>query len=188
MPSYTDHTEKELFYQLCQGNQKAFTEIYQRYWQVLFIHAHRMLRDEDEAMDVVQDCFEKLWTQSATLKITTSLRGYLYQAVRNQTLNAIDKSKRRDYYIGLLSAYLDEARPLTDETVLFRELVQRLEEEVQHLPPRMRRIFELSRYEGLSHKEIAAEMNISENTVKTVLGRAIKVVRGKLTSIVVLFI
>jgi len=170
-----------------EGDRAAFAELYERYWQLIFVHAHKMLRDEDESMDVVQDCFEKLWAQRHTVQINSSLKAYLYAMARNQTLNAMDKSKRRNQHIEAFAQHLDSTRAVTDEDYRFRELAQRLDAEIAHLPPRMRRIFELSRLEGRSQKEIAAELDISENTVKTVLGRALKVLKNRLMGFLLTF-
>ena len=180
-------TDNELLLALNQGESAAYTELYERYKQVLLKHAYRILHDEDEAMDVVQDCFEKLWKQSNALEIKTSLKSYLYTMVRNRTLDMINKSRHREEYVVSLADYVQVYRPVTEETVLFRELTNRIEEEVKNLPTRMRQIFELSRFEGLSQREIAEEMDISENTVKSTINRVLKVLRGKLTSLLLWF-
>lgn len=184
MTNFENTLDEDLAVLLKQGNHAAYTEIYNRYWQVLFIHSMKMLRDEEEALDVLQNIFVNLWLHASTITIKTSLRSYLYKMTRNQTLNTIEKSNTRNFHFESFSRYIEMDRPLTEESVNFNELSTRIEAEVSKLPPKMRAIFEKSRFDGLSHKEIAKELNVSENTVKTVLHRATKSLREKLGSLI----
>lgn len=165
------------------GDEGAFAVIYERYWGVLYAHALKMLADADAAMDVVQDIFADLWAQAAALQVHTTLQGYLYTAVRNKALNAIKRSAHRERYIASIMDFAAEGNHTTDEQVNYNELVRRLEQGVADLPPQMRRIFELSRFEGQSHAEIADQLAISDKTVKKTIGRVLKILRGKLTAL-----
>lgn len=174
-------SDDELVALLNQGNHAAFTEIYNRYWQILYMHAYQMLRYEDEALDVVQDTFTSLWLHAENLHITTSLRAYLYTSTRNHTLNKISKGKTRQQHLDSFAHFIEEGRSLTEETVNYNELLKHYEAEVANLPPKMQQIFVKSRVEGLSHKAIAQELGIAENTVKTIINRALRTLRGRLT-------
>lgn len=164
------------------GDRLAFTRIYQRYWRMLYLHSFKMLQDEQEALDVVQNLFTALWEQVPHLQIQNSVRSYLFRAVRNHTLNAIAKSKTRRQHTENFSRFLEASRPLLEESINFKELSARIEREVENLPEKMRTIFLKSQQEDKSQKMIAAELDISENTVRTVMYRARMILRKRLTS------
>src|SRR5690606_28021649 len=78
-----------------EGNKEAFNEIYRRYWAILYRHAKRMTKSDDESQDVVQDVFESLWRNRAFFEINMSLSSYLYSAVRYKIFDLMDKNKVR---------------------------------------------------------------------------------------------
>ncbi len=185
-------TDADLAALLKERNHAAFTEIYNRYWQELYIYAHRRLKDEDEAADVVQDLFTTLWNRSSEdFHIDTSLKAYLYTAIRNQTLNNIQKTNRKEAYTEKLAQVFEESLNTTDNDINFRELSALLEREIAKLPPRMKAVYQKSRVEGLSHRAIAEEMGITEASSKTTLNRAVNYLKAKLApflSILLLFL
>lgn len=182
MSIYKTQDDIELVALLKEGDRLAFNEIYIRYWPLLFRHARRMLHDEDEAMDIVQDIFANLWTKSETLFFTNSLSAYLYTSVRNKTVNVINKGKLHESYINSLQEYINAGTYETDEQVRYNEFAKLIEKEVNNLPPKMREIFELSRNQGFSYKQIAKQLNLADETVKKQIYRALKTLRSRLSS------
>ncbi|TKC04322.1 RNA polymerase sigma-70 factor [Pedobacter frigoris] len=178
--TYTDHQLLEL---LKGQSRAAFTEIYNRYWAVLASFATKLLEDEDEAVDIVQDVFTNIWNASETLDITSSIKSYLYVSVRNRIISKIRHSKVKGFYLDSLSEIYEKGEFVTDEQVRFRELSQQVEMEVSKLPTKMREVFELSRKQGMSHSQIAQELGIADDTVKKQIHKAIKVLRMKLNSL-----
>ncbi|MEO6524423.1 MAG: RNA polymerase sigma-70 factor [Mucilaginibacter sp.] len=187
MPLYSTLTDNELIVLLNEGDQLAYTEIYNRYWAVLYSHSRRMLRDDDEAMDIVQDVFTMLWKKASELNFTTSVQAYLYSSVRNQTLNYINRSKLKNNYLESLADFLEQGENVTDDQVIYREFVARIDKEISNLPPKMREIFEMSRNIGLSHKDIAEKLNITDHTVKKTINRALKLLRNQFPVFFTLF-
>jgi len=177
------YTDQELAALLKEGDHAAYTEIFNRYWSVLYLHAKKMLHDEDEAMDVVQDIFTAFWNRSHELVLTTSLKSYLYTAVRNQVLKVIGRGKLKEKFISKMTLSMTELIPFTDEQVSYNELEKLIEKEIAALPPQMQRIYTRSHIEGMSHKEIAAELNLSEHTVKTTVYRAVAILRAKIAGL-----
>src|SRR5690606_9707946 len=118
-----------------------------------------------------------------TLIISTSIKAYLYTTVRNSTLNTIHREKVKARYLESLTLYIQRDSSFTEEQVRFKELSTIIEKEVENLPAKMQEIFKKSRNDGLSHKVISAELDISENTVKSTINRALKLMRSKLTSL-----
>ncbi|WP_442591835.1 RNA polymerase sigma factor [Pedobacter sp. AW31-3R] len=176
---YITLNDHELSLLLKQGNEQAYSEIYTRYWPLLFRHSYRMLADEDQAMDVVQDIFTSLWLNREAIDFKISLSAYLYTAARNRTVNVINKSKLQLTYMESLQKFIDQGAYVTDELVRYNELSAEIEAEISKLPPRMREIFELRRNAGLSYKQIATQLGLSDETVKTQVARALKVLRTK---------
>lgn len=179
MTAYKRLTDQELIVLLKQGDEFAYTEIYTRYWPLLFRHSLKMLNDEGQAMDIVQDIFTGMWFNHATLVFNVSLSAYLYTSVRNRTVNAINKSKLALHYMESLQDYINKGAYVTDEALRYKEFEAEIEAEIAKLPPRMRQIFELRRTAGLSYKQIATELGVGDETVKTQVARALKVLRAK---------
>ncbi len=92
MQRYSTHTDHQLLELLGRQDRAAFTELYTRYWAVLASFAKKLLGDEEEALDVVQDVFAKIWTSSQTLEIAGNIRSYLYASVRNGIISKIRHS------------------------------------------------------------------------------------------------
>ena len=167
----------ELLILLREGEQLAFAELFQRFHQPLYFHAKRMLRDGDEAKDIVQDVFATIWSKRDSLTIPASVDAYLYGAVRNRILNVIAHQNVVSKYEASIDRFLERGIAYTDDQVRERELARIIAQEISLLPEKMREVFEMSRNDELSYREIAEKLNISENTVKKQAQRAIKILR-----------
>lgn len=181
-------SDNELINLLKDGDNSAYTEIYKRYWAILFRHARKMLRNDDEAKDIVQDVFAALWVRISELNLEGSLSSYLYSAVRYKIFDLIDKKKVRGNYFASLEKFIEEGDYTTDNVIREKELAAQIEEEIAMLPLKMRQVFELSRKSDLSHKEIASKMHISDQTVKKQIHNAIKILRPKFSIYILLIL
>ncbi|RBQ07863.1 RNA polymerase sigma factor [Pedobacter miscanthi] len=179
--------DEELVARLKAGDHKAFGTIYNRYKGPLFRHALRMLRNEEEAEDILHELFAALWTKANQYDSSVPLASFLYRALRNRIYNHMAYSKVRARYVESLQNHIQSGKNITDEQLRERELSELIEREVASLPPQMRRIFELSRKANLSHREIAELMNLADNTVKKQISLAIGVLRKKLQYIILFF-
>lgn len=177
------YTDQQLLELLGQQNRAAFTAIYTKYWAVLASFATRLLEDEEEAIDVVQDVFTKIWNKRENLEINTSLKSYLYVSVRNRIISKKRHQKYQDNYADSLIPKYEAGEFITDEQVRLKELVSQVEKEVSKLPPKMREVFELSRFEGLNYQQISEELGIANDTVKKQIHKALKVLKTKIHSI-----
>lgn len=180
MGRYSGLTDEQLLILLKKGDELAFAAIYERYWPLLLNHARRMLQDDDEAYDVLQDIFLKLWEQSPSLEFTSSFSGYLYTLVRNRILNRFIRDKVKARYLASLSEFIEKGEATTDFRIRERELARRIEEEVEHLPEKMKAVFKLSRKQHLSYNQIADTLRISQNTVKKQISNAIRELKLRL--------
>jgi len=172
-------SDEELVSHLREGNVDAYSEIYRRYWPILYRHAMRMLKNEEESEDAVQESFITLWKTSAVLEEKTVLGAYLYTLLRNRILGIFRRSAVQSSYIESLGDFMDSGYELTDYAIREKILAALIEQEIENLPARMREVFELKRKQNLSYKQISQVMNISELTVKTQMNKAITILRKK---------
>ncbi|MES2619254.1 MAG: RNA polymerase sigma-70 factor [Bacteroidota bacterium] len=170
-------SDHELLSLLNKGDRNAFAEIYERYWSLLLRHAIGMLNDEDDAQDVVQDIFQLLWEKRTELTIHTSLSSFLYTSTRHRILDRFKHHKVADRFLSTLQSEIEAATSSTDDTIEEKEFVKKFEEGLKQLPPKMRQVFELSRIHEYSYREIAKELDLSENTVKKQISNALKIMR-----------
>ena len=181
-------TDVELIQLIKTGGKGAFEEVYDRYWAPMYVHAFKMLKDEDEAKDTIQELFAHLWARRQELELQSSLKGYLYTALRNRILNIFESRKVRGNYIESLALYFEEHHLVTEERFREKELENIIEREIANLPEKMRTVFELSRKQHLSHKEIALELQISDKTVKKQINNAIRILKLKISYLFILLL
>lgn len=173
----------EMILLLKAGDVDAFREIYNQHWATVYYQVFRVLKDEEDSKDVVQEVFSKLWIHREQLADQTNLSAYLYVQGRNQVLNLIASKKVRSNYLLSIAMYAESVQNVTEELLDSRELMNRVQQEIDRLPSKMREIFELSRKEDLSHREIAERLNISPETVKKQIKNALKTLKPKLRDI-----
>jgi RNA polymerase sigma-70 factor (ECF subfamily) len=173
-------SDEELLLHFKSGDRKAYEQIYNRYWAIMYVYARKIMADADDAQDIVQEVFTYVWHKRDTLNINTSLSLYLYTSVRYRIFDLLDHKKVRTDYKTYLQQFINEGEYITDDQLREKELVAVIEKEVAALPPKMREMFELSRKEGLSHKEIAEKLGVSDLTVKKQVSNAVKILKGKL--------
>jgi len=188
MTIYSQLSDHELVSRIREGDEASFAEVYNRFYGLLYIHAHKRLRNEEEARDVIHELFASLWAKRDSFSITTNLSGYLYSSIRNRILDMITHKKVEEKYIGSLQHYIDHDHIYADYRVRERDLATLIEREISFLPPKMREVFELSRKSHLSHKEIAAVLDLSEQTVRTQVKKALRILRLRLGLFVYLMI
>ena len=187
MALYQSLPDARLAALLKEGDQSAYTEIFQRYKRILYKHAFRMLEDQDDANDVIQDVFLALWQKRESLTIKGSLAAYLYQSVRNRIFDRITHQKVIARYIASIRDFMEAGQWITEEELRAKELAAIIETEIAALPRKMREVFELSRQEELSYKEIARKLNISDKTVKQQVHNAVKILRLKVNLLRMMF-
>ncbi len=184
---YQLYSDAELVSLLQEGDHQAFNEIYNRYKELLYRHAYKLLEDTEACNDVLQDAFLTLWTKRGTLRVTGALSAYLYTMVRNRVLDQISHQQVVEKYIGSIRDFADQGSWTTDERMREKELLAIIEAEKAKLPPRTRELFELNREQNLSYKEIGEQLNISEKTVKKQVHNALRAIRIKLSSFLTIF-
>ena len=180
MADLEDLHDNELAVLLKEGNHSAYTELYRRYNRILFVHAYKRLRDQEQARDIVQEFFTVLWIKRESLYLKSSLAGYFFTAVNNRIVDYFLRKDVQEKYIASFSGFLDKETIKTDHLIREKQLAALIENEIQLLPSKMRLIFQLSRQENLSHKEIAEKLSISEKTVDRQISNALFRLKTKL--------
>lgn len=187
MAAYTQFPDTLLLSKLRAGDEKAYTEIYNRYKKKLYLHVYKRLRNQQQADDVIHEVFAELWLKRETI-LAANLAGYLYTAVRNDVLDIISHQDVESAYITNLQNYIQQGEAITDHRVRVNMLTDLINKEVAGLPEKMREVFEMSRKMHLSHREISEKLNISEKTVKNQVNNALKILRGRLAIGLFLFV
>jgi len=174
--------EIELLNLLKQGSSLAFKELYRQYAHRVFSFAKKYENNIQECEGIVQTVFLKLWENRSQLNADQSLKAYLFKLTKNILINRIKKNLHKNEY----TTYLKNNPMLLQEPyhdINYRELTRIVEQIIDSMPERRRRIFLLSRNEGLTYKEIAEKLNITENTVDTQVRNALNYLREQLKRI-----
>ena len=182
--NYNKYTDFELLDLFKDGDRLAYEEIYLRYWSLLFRHGRKMLRNDDEAKDLVQDVFSVLWMNGKDLVLKTNFSAYLYSVLRYKIFDLIDKNKVRTDYLNSLENFIEENSYSSDYLVREKQMEALIEQEINALPEKMRKVFELSRKSNMPYKEIAKTLDITNNTVKKQINNALRILRTKLGVII----
>ena len=170
-------TENPLRLSIELGDEVSLERIYRHYWSRLYVYAFNILREKEICEDIVQEIFVDLWMKRYDVYVS-DLDAYLYQAVRNQICNHFRRSKYRKEL--LLEFQSIEAAGKIDELYEREELRKCLSEIVSKLPEQRRRVFSMSKYDGLSNKEISEHLSISLQTVKNQISQSLKYIRKSL--------
>jgi RNA polymerase sigma-70 factor (family 1) len=173
-------TEKEIFIAIREGNERIFEEVFRKYYQSLCHYANNILKDSDEAEEIVQNLFFSLWEKRASLEINISLKSYLYRSVHNHCLNRIKHLKIREEYVQYSNNYYENSYESVNQAVMGNELEAKIKAAIEKLPEQCRLVFKMSRFEELKYNEIAEQLGISVKTVENQIGKALKVLRAEL--------
>jgi len=172
-------TDKDLWNRIQSDDASAFTELYNRYWKILFEIAWRKTKSRDDAQDIMQDVFVSLWKSRHRIEIqATTLKNYLGTALRYMIYARLKEGRKITWVEDITTLptarlYADSPEAIYD----YRALLKNVAAAQNDLPDKGQLIFKLHREEGLKIKEIAAALDVSPLTVKTHLQRAIASLR-----------
>ena len=174
-------SDDELVEKLREGDIEAFDAVFGKYGDRLFGFALKYLKSKEETEDLVQEVFLKIWEKRQTLKKDSSLKSYLFTI----TYHNICKFFRRKQYreklnqeIGLVSDISMD----TEEQIDYNSTLEQIEKLIEQLPPKQKVIFEKSRKEGKSTREIADEMHLAPGTVDNNISAVLKFLRKHISA------
>lgn len=177
---YGAQTDMELVKRLRDGDHHAYEVIYQQYFRLLFSFAYKKVKDKEQAKDIIQELFTNLWVKRIDLNFNTSFSGYLFTAVNNRIVDYFLHKEVEGKYVASLASFLSTDHSKPDHQIREKQLAAQIEYEIQQLPDKMKEIFELSRKQFLSHREIAEKLGISEKTVNRQVSNALLRLKMKL--------
>lgn len=180
--------EKQLIDGLKRQDRGVLRVIFERYHAGLCRASHRIVNDPDEAKDVVQEVFIKLWENSHRVQIEHSLEAYLRRAVVNTSLNHLERKSRQSTVSLAHDVAETTGAHSVDQHQAQNELSQHIDTAIQKLPVRTRAVFVLIRYEQMSYKDVAAQMNISVKAVEKEMMRALSLLRTALREFLPVFL
>ena len=161
------------------GDLKAFEQLYDLYKFQVFNFCYSILKSNADSQEVVQDTFLKIWQSRGQFEEVVSFNGFLYRIAKNLTLNKIRRKSGQPIYFDDLKDDLSVLNQTEDE-VLYQDMKEILDSAIEALPKGRQEIFRLSREEGLSNEEIAQRLNISINTVKGQMRKALSFLKSYL--------
>ena len=171
---------KALSVVLEMGESKAFDFFFRKYYTSLCFFANSILHDEDEAKDLVQDCYVKLWNSHTIKERVDTVKSFLYTSVRNRCLDFLRKKKvMNKAELHLIKSNRDLDFEYFDE-VAFAEMIREIAEHIEELPSNMQKVFKLYYIEGKKYKQIATELNSSPEAVRKQKARALAILKKKI--------
>ena len=172
-------TEALLIELLISGSEKAFDEIYKIHSTRLFSFCHRFIKSRETAEEIVQDVFIKLWTNKESIQNKESLSSLLFTIARNRLINSYRSTLNSPIYVE----YCDIKELSHDEAsqpMEYDDFCAQIKIAMKKLSHAQSRIWEYSKMQGLSNKEIAALLKISEKTVRNQLSLSLHIMRTEL--------
>lgn len=181
MNRYKALSDSDLIHLLRQDDEQALSAIYYRYWDKMLSVALHRIDDIEDAKEIVQDIFFKLWERREALQLKYTLSTYLAAAVKYRVINLLDHRGRKRVKEAQLPDFTAGLEPSPEQYLLEQELMGQLEASVNRLPEKCRIVFKMSREQSLTTKQIAAELEISERTVEAHIYKALKNIQSDLT-------
>lgn len=174
-------SDEDILQGIKAGDKRALTVLYNMYWKVLYISSYNLLKNKEVCEEIIQDVFIDLWNKKKELEIKVSLKSYLYACVRYKVFAEFRKNKiiRVELFEELdkrLQYTTPETKMMHDELEIQIQLI------VSSLPEKCKKVYQLSRNEQLSHKEIAERLDISIKTVENHITNALRVLRTSMGS------
>ena len=169
--------ERELLNRIANGDQYSYKIIFDHYWDQIYSTAFVFTKSADLSEDLAQDVFAQIWIKKENLASIQNFESFLYITARNLAFDKLRKQVFTKKHSEYLKIYFEEAAPEPTRQLEFKELEQVITNVIDQLPPQQRTAFRLSRFQGMSHEEIAKQMGISKQSVKSYIVRAIVTLR-----------
>lgn len=176
--------DKKLIDRIRAGDADAFEILFNRYWEPLFAAAMHRLQSRDLSQDILQELFVDLWEKRDSLRVQSNVKGYLFTALKNRIINKIKSEAVREKYEKMVIEFYETNELATDQQFSEKALLEAVKKQTKKLPDRRREVFEMSRFDQLSHKEISEKLNISPKTVENHINHALKTIRPQLRKII----
>lgn len=180
MPVETINSDQELFAKIAQGDEDAYRIVFHAWNSRLFHTVMKLVKSEEEAEEIIQEVFLRLWLQRHTLPSIQTPGAWLHTIASNLALDSLRRKARQQTRLKVIAESGNFDNPEPESQLDAKELQRLIDEAVEKLPASRRHVFILSRRQGLNRSEIAEQLNISESTVKNHLTAALKFIQDYL--------
>lgn len=184
MDAQGKEVDKQLLARVRAGDEQAFTILFRKYYNAVYVTAYRIVEDTHLADDVSNEVFIGLWNKSPQIDVHTSLEAYLRRMAANAAINFLKKEKlllfESQELDQIVETYGEQHQVSEDEMTDREQLQERLLKAVEELPDRCRLVFKLHRFEKYSHKEIAEMLGISTSTIENQITKAMSLIRNSM--------
>jgi RNA polymerase sigma-70 factor (family 1) len=177
LPDTKNHSEQLLISELKNGNEKAFRQLFDLYYQDIYGYSISLLKSKEAAEENVQDVFMKVWLHRENLNQDQSFKAYIFTIARNQAFNTLNKAAND---LALKEAVFYESQKsheYGDYSIREADCKKLRKQAMKQLPPKRKQIFKMSRKKGMSYEEISQELGISINTVRNQMSKALESMR-----------
>lgn len=161
-------------------DKAGFERLFKQHYSHLCAYANNFLKDQMASEEVVQEVMFKIWVNRESIDIRTSMQSYLFRSVRNGCMNVLKHIDIREEFKVYNEASLNEPQRSHEENMIVSELEQKIRLAIDQLPMERKKVFIMSRYDGLTYAEIASQLGISVKTVENQMGKALKYLREEL--------
>ena len=175
--NFKEKTDTELATLLIRDNEAAFSELYVRYKDKLYYFCLHLLKSKEEANDIVQEIFIRLWESRSFINPELSFSSFLYTMARNRILNYFRDIDIDEKVKQILSAQKITEEEAIDSKIIYTEYQMILQNAISQLPPQRQKIFNMSRIESMSHKEIAALLEMTTKGVEFHISKSTRALR-----------
>jgi len=172
--------EDVLVKRMIDGDKTAFELLFKYYYPGLVIFAANIVVNKDEAEEIVQDFFVRLWGNRKNVRSNGNLKGYFFTSVKNRSINFLKSNEVKRQIIDELKKQMESELRYNPDVYIDTELQRQLKKAFAKLPPRTAEIFTMSRFRGFSNTEIADDLGLSKRTVETQVSKALKILRKEL--------
>ena len=174
MSEKTGHIDEKIISLLKAGDIEAFEKVFFSFADRLYYFSLRYLRNEQDAEEIVQDVFVKIWENKENLNENLSFSGYLFTIARNTIFNQNRKKVNEQAYQNYVRSFLEHTSSKTEDDLIYSDIKKIVDKVIDELPPQRQLIYKMSREKGLSYREIAQELNLSERTIEAHIRLALK--------------
>jgi RNA polymerase sigma-70 factor (ECF subfamily) len=183
-----EHNDHQLLERIRAGDKHAFETTFRKFYKKLRIYAYTFVKDNEDAEEIVQQVFCKIWERRDQLRLEGALQPLLYRSVYNESLSQLRHQKVKNTFQVYQTQQMEQRELNLSHQILANELNQHIQRAIAELPEQCRTIFQMSRFEQLKYQQIADALNISIKTVENQMGKALKVLRIKLVEFLPLII
>jgi RNA polymerase sigma-70 factor (ECF subfamily) len=184
LPDNIPYNENNILQQVAAGDDQAFRQLFHHHWDNIYGVAFMFVKHAEQAEELVQDIFLKIWNKKENLAAVVDFKNYLFIIARNHIFSELRKKSKEQAFTEQLIHYFTDNSGNPEQQLLDKESQELLRQAIVQLPEQQRTVYQLVREQGLTHEETAARLQISKNTVRNHMARALEGIRKSLEAFI----